>query len=484
MRRKSGYSIAFMSDTHTGANTLNLTNADLVAAWLWERDPQPVACVFGGDLNIREWGTDYDFRDWLNDIGWPDSIEVLPVIGNHDTLYSTTMDPLSFTEGQHPHRKVMSAFPHLFQESRGWYSWSRPDLDVQITVGLNLVDTDDALYLNCNPPGSGDGPNPDYSEFGIEGSAQQVFLENAMNSGHGWQFLAVHRPIYAPFPASGVGRPTLRAPRTGLIRRMVRKGLSALLQGDQHIRFAGVKYRSPSDDDTPEAIGIVPDRRGVGVWPFVTSGGFSTRAIDLSELPGEDEGTHYLWAEGQALDKAAAAFLFEFDGDACTVTAAQCKDGETVDEEAFTGTIWRNPAADYQRTVRVNVGVPIAMRRFMDTYTAAPNLLAESEAVTAPGACDISVYRTAVTSSGAGSAALTIGDGTGAIVGQRKLIELADLVEDGDVVALDHANWESSAGVALTALELDDAGEFVLGEWTGSKWRVIHSSATVTEEGE
>ena len=51
-----------------------------------------------------------------------------------------------------------------------------------------------------------------------------------------------------------------------------------------------------------------------------------------------------------------------------------------------------------------------------------------------------------------------------------------------DGVALDHANLLSAGGNALDAATLDAEGGFVLLEWTGAAWQVIHSGdATITE---
>lgn len=472
MRKTSGYALGFMTDTHTGASA-QLANAEAVAAWLWAKDPVPVACVFGGDLNIRDWATSLDFRDWLREINWPDSIEILPVIGNHDTLYSPTDGQSLFQGGQRPHDKIMGAYPDLFRE-RPYYTWQHEN--VQVVVGWNLMDDDEGNYGNCNGPDT-----EDWGGFNETGSAQQALLMDAMHSGHGWQIAALHRPIYSPFSddPEEVGRPTLAAPRSGIVRRMIRAGLSMLWQGDQHIRFVGVKYRSPADDITGSGILYSSARRWVGATPVVMSGGYVTRAIDTSFLPGETEGTHYAYANGTASDTVATAMHCAFNGDSATITVAACSDGETV-SEVYTGTVWRNIAGDMLTARRVQISVPRALRSFASTIGTAPNLLGESEVITAPAACDITIYRTGIISSGAGASAnVTIGDGAGAVVGQRKLIEFADKVDESDVISLDHANIETSAGVQTTNVDLDDSGEFVLLEWTGAKWRIKYSAATV-----
>src|SRR5690606_15845835 len=91
-----------------------------------------------------------------------------------------------------------------------------------------------------------------------------------------------------------------------------------------------------------------------------------------------------------------------------------------------------------------------------------------------PTPVSLAVYHTRVTTSGSeGAEDLEVGDGTGAIVGQRKLITYVAEGHDSDVVALDHANIVNAAGNALQAASLDDVDDFVLLEWNGAKWQIV-----------
>lgn len=95
-------------------------------------------------------------------------------------------------------------------------------------------------------------------------------------------------------------------------------------------------------------------------------------------------------------------------------------------------------------------------------------------------AVNLARYKTEITTGGtAGSEDVNVGDGTGIEVGDRKLIEMVTRTNASDVVNLDHANIANAAGVQATNADLDAAGEFVLLEWNGTKWQVIHASATI-----
>jgi hypothetical protein len=86
---------------------------------------------------------------------------------------------------------------------------------------------------------------------------------------------------------------------------------------------------------------------------------------------------------------------------------------------------------------------------------------------------------TIVTGGTAGTESVTVGDGTGEVVGTRKLIELGTRTDASDVVSLDHANIVNASGTQTTNVDLDAEGEFVLLEWNGSKWQIVYSDATV-----
>lgn len=93
---------------------------------------------------------------------------------------------------------------------------------------------------------------------------------------------------------------------------------------------------------------------------------------------------------------------------------------------------------------------------------------------------DLGRYKTEITTGAtAGSEDVNIGDGTGVEIGERKLIELVTRTDGSDVVNLDHANIVNASGTQATNVDLDAAGEFVLVEWNGAAWQVIHANATI-----
>lgn len=128
-------------------------------------------------------------------------------------------------------------------------------------------------------------------------------------------------------------------------------------------------------------------------------------------------------------------------------------------------------------------GLRHALKAFYDFLKAAPSLLNEYETVTTGAvakSADITVFKTSVvTGATEGNETLNIGNGSGAIVGQRKLVTLTTRSHASDVVVLDHANMVYR-GVAPSAVQLDAANEYVLLEWNGTKWDIIAQNATVT----
>lgn len=97
-----------------------------------------------------------------------------------------------------------------------------------------------------------------------------------------------------------------------------------------------------------------------------------------------------------------------------------------------------------------------------------------------PVALDLVSYKATVTTGGtAGGEDLTIGDGTGAVIGQRKLVTLGTRTDASDVVSLDHANIVNASGTQTTNCDLDAAGEYVLLEWNGAKWQIVYTNGTV-----
>ena len=130
-------------------------------------------------------------------------------------------------------------------------------------------------------------------------------------------------------------------------------------------------------------------------------------------------------------------------------------------------------------------GYAHGMGKFYDELTEAPNLINEYDEVTTGGtatALDLTVYQSKVTTGGtAGNESLTLGNGSGAIVGQKKLITMVTRTHASDVIVLDHANILALDGVALQAAALDAEGEFLLVEWTGVKWQAIWANCTLTD---
>lgn len=122
---------------------------------------------------------------------------------------------------------------------------------------------------------------------------------------------------------------------------------------------------------------------------------------------------------------------------------------------------------------------------YADTATIAPVAQGSkgTETVTtgaSPVAANLEYQESSITTGGtAGSEDFNIGDGTGVKVGTKHLITLAVRTDGSDVVNIDHANWvdfDNSTG--LTNLDLDAAGEYVLGEWNGTKWRLLYTNGT------
>lgn len=88
-------------------------------------------------------------------------------------------------------------------------------------------------------------------------------------------------------------------------------------------------------------------------------------------------------------------------------------------------------------------------------------------------AANLKVYQTLITTGDTdGNESLTLGNGTGVVIGTRKLIKLQTRTGT-DTVVLDHANIVNAAGAALSAATMDAAGETLVVEWNGTKWQAI-----------
>lgn len=361
------YCIAYMSDVHFGSNLnpANITEIRKAFNWISNHNPKPVACVFCGDLNIGErieYGlhetADFDnyFEHKCETYEWDPDVKKLVIIGNHDALYGISQSGGAFAPGERPHELIKSGYPDLFAITGGglrpeWYKWSYRDITIMAMD--NLTDTRENYYFNCNPPGvnTAVGENPDYSGFSISGSHQWNWIRST-SSGYKadptkkWLIGALHRPIYAPYSTGSDalgGRPTHYLARSGVIREAIYNGMSILLQGDQHITFGGKKYINKTSDVSAAGIEVVADT-GVGVYPFVVAGGYATRPTQLSYLPGQTLGTHYLFETGyssQTSGKVVVGMFTFSGGDQCLAKFMQFIESGT--ELIYSGYLTRNP---------------------------------------------------------------------------------------------------------------------------------------------
>ena len=341
-KKTRGFSIAFMTDMHIGQSVEDQSGALL--SWITGYSLKPVACIFGGDMTIGEHNDGNPIPEWLSTYGWDDSIIQLPTIGNHDTRWGISVTSYAYADNDSPHELIKSAYSSLFN-GKEWYKWDYQS--IRVLVMCNNVDTTGNGYHNCNPPGyTGSGtPNPDYSGFNTSGSEQWNWVLENCDSFDGTFLIGVsHRGVYAPFDRYSLRQSNYLA-RTGLIREATLRGMSVLLQGDQHIGFVGKKYFNHETGTGPDDIIVVHDVTGVGLWPFELPGGYVCRQIDLNELPGTGVGTHYLYASGiGSTDRRAAAMIMTFHGDTAYFEIAQNYTGDPADTYiTYSGTIWRNP---------------------------------------------------------------------------------------------------------------------------------------------
>lgn len=89
----------------------------------------------------------------------------------------------------------------------------------------------------------------------------------------------------------------------------------------------------------------------------------------------------------------------------------------------------------------------------------------------------ITAFHTSFTTTHASSVA-SLADGS--YPGQRKLITCEALGTGGDTLALAHANIINASGTQATGVVFDAATEFLLVEWTGAKWKAVHTTATIS----
>lgn len=89
--------------------------------------------------------------------------------------------------------------------------------------------------------------------------------------------------------------------------------------------------------------------------------------------------------------------------------------------------------------------------------------IAAEQALSGPGAINLTSYHTKVTTTG--TDALTLADSTQ--IGQLKKITLVADGGDGTLTL-----------TGYTSITFDDAGDYVVLVWTGSAWQVIENSGT------
>jgi hypothetical protein len=101
-----------------------------------------------------------------------------------------------------------------------------------------------------------------------------------------------------------------------------------------------------------------------------------------------------------------------------------------------------------------------------------------------PIAATLAAYETVLTTGGT-QAAETVSVPAGEFVGQRKLFTLGTRTHASDkarfaVTNIDRALHAGETPSALTVVELDAVGEYLLLEWTGAKWNIVYAVATMT----
>jgi len=94
------------------------------------------------------------------------------------------------------------------------------------------------------------------------------------------------------------------------------------------------------------------------------------------------------------------------------------------------------------------------------------------QSLSGAGAVNLTTRTTMVTSTG-GAQALTLADGTAALVGFRKRIVHA--VDGGSSVLTDGASLNLGPGT-ITAITLTNAREWVELEWDGTNWNIVGCS--------
>lgn len=351
-RRTRGYALGFVSDSH-GGQSANFEHFVTVTMWLRSQTPIPVILIHGGDLTIGNLsGTiaNHYLEAWETaDVGWPfeDWVELVAP-GNHDTMRPIT-DPGENTPAS-PYEYLLSVYPNLFQ-GREYYYYDYESTRV-IVMNNNsdyVTGLGSSAYNNCNPPGADTEENADYSGITIPGSAQRVWLDAASGSNHLWKIGVCHRALWVPFDSdprrmNKDARPALKTP--------IDNGLSLLMQGDVHIgSFSGPWYPDPDDPTEANATPVNPGE--VGAYSLSLAGGYVTRPVDVSVLPGytsgdvDDEANSSTvhWASGASVgSKAQAAYLL-IEGDVAYLQVFEAGSDDAEGSIVYSTTLVRNPGA-------------------------------------------------------------------------------------------------------------------------------------------
>lgn len=353
VRRKTrGYAMGFATDSHGGQSA----NFDLFVTcvlWLRSKTPRPVLFCHAGDLtvgNLDDVIANHYEEAWIAaDVGypWEDWVELFAV-GNHDTMIPIAAGSGADTPAS-PFAFLLAEYPALFQ-GREYYHYDHESTRVIVMNNISdyLDGNGNSAYDNCNPPGTDDEVNPDYSGITTPGSAQRVWLNNVSSSSHLWKIGMCHRALWVPFDSdprkmNKDARPALKTP--------IENGMSLLFQGDVHVgSFSGPWYPDPADLTEAYATPVSPGE--VGAYSLSLSGGFAGREVDVSTIPGYTAGdvtdaansTTVHWASGTGVGeaKAQAAYL-RFEGDQAYL---EIFEATRVDEEGsvvFQTTLLRNP---------------------------------------------------------------------------------------------------------------------------------------------
>lgn len=96
-----------------------------------------------------------------------------------------------------------------------------------------------------------------------------------------------------------------------------------------------------------------------------------------------------------------------------------------------------------------------------------------------PITVSLDVFKTTLTTGDTqGNETVNVGNGSTAVIGQRKLVFLGTRTHASDEAVLDHENMAQGSDTLVSVI-LDEANEFVLLEWRGAKWEIIKAASGV-----